>query len=93
MKRRGTSTMLGVWLLTAAMVCPQIHAQGNKAQDNKAQGNKPEPAPMKLKVGDVAPDFKLQYFDGSDEKDVTLSQYRGKSNVVLAFYIFAFTGG
>jgi len=88
MKRRGLSTMLGVWLLTAAIICPQIRAQGNKAQ-----GNKPEPAPMKLKVGDVAPDFKLQYFDGSDEKDVSLSQYRGKSNVVLAFYIFAFTGG
>ena len=52
-----------------------------------------EPAPMKLKVGDVAPDFKLQYFDGSDLKDVSLSQYRGKSNVVVAFYIFAFTGG
>jgi AhpC/TSA family len=83
MKRRGISTMLGVWLIAAAVVCPQI----------KAQGNKPEPAPMKLKVGDVAPDFKLQYFDGSDEKDVSLSQYRGKSNVVLAFYIFAFTGG
>jgi hypothetical protein len=74
--------MLGVWLLTAAILGPQIQAQG-----------KPEPAPLKLKVGDVAPDFKLQYFDGSDEKDVTLSQYRGKSNVVLAFYIFAFTGG
>jgi hypothetical protein len=74
--------MLGVWLLAAAILGPQIQAQG-----------KPEPAPMKLKVGDVAPDFKLQYFDGSDEKDVTLSQYRGKSNVVLAFYIFAFTGG
>lgn len=83
MKRRGVSTMLGVWLLTAAILCPQM----------KAQGNKPEPAPMKLKVGDVAPDFKLQYFDGSDEKEVSLSQYRGKSNVVLAFYIFAFTGG
>ncbi len=81
MKRRGISTMLGVWLIIAAIVCPQI----------KAQGNKPEPP--KLKVGDVAPDFKLQYFDGSDEKEVTLSQYRGKSNVVLAFYIFAFTGG
>jgi hypothetical protein len=49
--------------------------------------------PMKLKVGDIAPDFKLQYFDGHDLKDVTLSQYRGKKNVVLAFYIFAFTGG
>jgi len=82
MKRKGVSTMLGVWLLTAAMVGPQVKAQ-----------SKPAPAPMKLKVGDVAPNFKLQYFDGSDEKDVTLSQYRGKSNVVLAFYIFAFTGG
>ena len=54
------------------------------------QPAKPE---MKLKVGDVAPDFKMQYFDGHDLKDVTLSQYRGKKNVVLAFYIFAFTGG
>ena len=83
MKRRGVSTMLGLWLLIAALVCPQLQAQGAK----------PEPAPMKLKVGDVAPDFKLNYFDGSDLKDVSLSQYRGKSNVVVAFYIFAFTGG
>ena len=45
------------------------------------------------KVGDVAPDFALKYFDGNDLKDVSLSQYRGKKNVVLAFYIFAFTGG
>ena len=82
MKRKSVSTMLGMCLLAAAIVCPQI----------KAQGNKPE-LPMKLKVGDVAPDFKLQYFDGSDDKEVSLSQYRGKSNVVLAFYIFAFTGG
>ena len=79
--------MWGMRLLTVAMVCtpivcPQMQAQG-----------KPEPAPMKLQVGDVAPDFKLQYFDGSDLKDVTLGQYRGKSNVVVAFYVFAFTGG
>jgi hypothetical protein len=52
-----------------------------------------EPAPTKLKIGDQAPDFKLQYFDGNDLKDVSLSQYRGKKNVALAFYIFAFTGG
>lgn len=45
------------------------------------------------KVGDLAPDFKMQYFDGHDLKDVTLAQYRGKQQVVLAFYIFAFTGG
>lgn len=45
------------------------------------------------KVGDMAPDFTLHYFDGSDLKAVKLSDYRGKENVVLAFYIFAFTGG
>lgn len=45
------------------------------------------------KVGDTAPDFTLKYFDGSDLKDVKLSDYRGKKNVILAFYIFAFTGG
>jgi peroxiredoxin len=59
----------------------------------RAADNQSTPPPLKLKVGDVAPDFKLQYFDGTDLKDVTLSQYRGKKNVVLAFYIFAFTGG
>lgn len=45
------------------------------------------------KVGQMAPDFKLNYFDGNDLKSVSLSQYRGKKNVVLAFFIFAFTGG
>ena len=45
------------------------------------------------KVGDVAPDFHLQYFDGHGMKDVSLDQYRGKQQVVLAFYVFAFTGG
>jgi hypothetical protein len=50
-------------------------------------------APGMPKVGDVAPDFTLKHFDGNDLKDVKLSDYRGKKNVVLAFYIFAFTGG
>ena len=46
------------------------------------------------KVGDMAPDFTLKYSDGSgDLKEVKLSDYRGKKNVVLAFYVFAFTGG
>jgi len=44
----------------------------------------------KIKVGDTAPDFKLRDQNG---KDVTLSDFRGKKNVVLAFYVFAFTGG
>jgi peroxiredoxin len=56
------------------------------AQTNKEASSMP-------KVGDTAPDFTLKYFDGNDLKDVKLSDYRGKKNVVLAFYVFAFTGG
>jgi peroxiredoxin len=43
-----------------------------------------------LKVGDKAPDFSLPDQTG---KQVKLSDFEGKSNVVLAFYVLAFTGG
>ena len=43
-----------------------------------------------LKVGDMAPDFTLPEQNG---KPVKLSDFRGKQNVVLAFYVLAFTGG
>jgi len=43
-----------------------------------------------LKVGDTAPDFVLRDTTGNDVK---LSDFRGKKNVVLAFYVLAFTGG
>jgi peroxiredoxin Q/BCP len=43
-----------------------------------------------LKVGDKAPDFTLP--DQAGNK-VSLSQFLGKKNVVLAFYVLAFTGG
>lgn len=40
--------------------------------------------------GDPAPDFELQ---GSDGATYTLSQFRDKKSVVLAFFPKAFTGG
>ncbi len=40
-----------------------------------------------LKVGDEAPDFTLP----STQGPITLSSYRGKKNVVLAFFPAAFT--
>jgi AhpC/TSA family len=43
-----------------------------------------------LKVGDMAPDFTLL---DNHWKQVHLSDYRDKKNVVLAFYVLAFTEG
>ncbi len=43
-----------------------------------------------VKVGDQAPDFSLPDQNGTVIK---LGDFRGKKNVVLAFYIKAFTPG
>lgn len=58
-----------------------------------AQAQQQKPEPLKLKVGDMAPDFHLKYFDGAKVQDVSLDQFKGKKSVVLAFFVFAFTGG
>ena len=50
----------------------------------------PAPPPLTLKVGDMAPDFTLPSTAGGRVK---LSDFRGKNNVVLAFFVLAFTGG
>ena len=43
-----------------------------------------------LKAGDMAPDFTLL---DNQWKQIHLADYRGKKNVVLAFYVLAFTEG
>jgi hypothetical protein len=80
MKRKRLGVRALGLLLAISLVSPAF------AQANKEDSGMP-------KVGDLAPDFTLKHFDGNDLKDVKLSDYRGKKNVVLAFYIFAFTGG
>jgi peroxiredoxin len=49
-----------------------------------------QPPKTHLKVGDAAPDFTLPSTAGGK---VSLSDFRGKKAVVLAFYPAAFTGG
>jgi len=70
-----------------------------------AQTPSPTPPPQRtapaaphtnLKVGQPAPDFTLpSSISGADGRKVSykLSDLKGKKNVVLAFYVFAFTGG
>jgi peroxiredoxin len=50
----------------------------------------PPASNLKVKVGDEAPDFTLP---DTDNKPVKLSDYRGKKNVVLSFFVAAFTAG
>ncbi|MGD9056493.1 MAG: peroxiredoxin [Desulfobacterales bacterium] len=49
---------------------------------------KPVDSTLKVKVGDLAPDFTLPSVSGDD---VTLSQYRGKKHVVISFVPAAWT--
>ena len=77
------SALLFVWAMLA------VAALAQPAQQPAAQ---PQPAPPKthLKVGQPAPEFSLTDYNG---KPVKLSDFKGKKNVVLAFYVLAFTGG
>jgi hypothetical protein len=81
MRRRIAVLLLWTLVLAMPRAANQIWAQGEK------KAAPPEP---KFKVGDMAPDFTL--LDTKRQK-VTLSSFRGKKNVALAFYIFAFSGG
>ena len=60
------------------------------AQQSTTATQQPAPPSTHLKVGQPAPDFTLVDTTG---KEVKLSDFKGKKNVVLAFYVLAFTGG
>jgi cytochrome oxidase Cu insertion factor (SCO1/SenC/PrrC family) len=76
--RRTAVLLLWILALAAPRLGDRVWAQGPPA---------PEP---KFKVGDTAPNFKLL---DQNRKEVELNSFRGKKNVALAFYVFAFTGG
>ncbi len=83
-------------LLVLAVVVPLFSQCSTATTASKATATAANTAkaaavqPAVLKVGDKAPDFTLPDQFG---KDISLSQFRGKKNVVLAFYVLAFTGG
>jgi len=70
-------------LIIRSLVCGAVLAAGALAQGQA-------PSKTHLKEGDMAPDFTLNATTGGKVK---LSDFRGKSNVVLAFFPAAFTGG
>src|ERR671916_434942 len=99
MKRNSVIAPLLVGLSLCGLTCqktgqtPDGSASANVTNTSGgAQGGAQQPAAPRtqLKVGDPAPDFALTDTEG---QTVKLSDYRGKKNVVLAFYVLAFTGG
>jgi cytochrome oxidase Cu insertion factor (SCO1/SenC/PrrC family) len=77
----------GLIALLFGMLVLSGPASMNRVWGQEKKDAMPEPT---VKVGDMAPDFTLRDTKG---KEVSLHDFRGKKNVTLAFYIFAFTGG
>ncbi len=73
--------VLRISVVTAVFAALAVSAQAQQT----AQAPLPEPS---VKVGEMAPDFTLKDQNG---KPVSLQDFRGKQNVALAFYVFAFS--
>jgi hypothetical protein len=94
--------LCAIFLLAAATIAG---AQSTTTPSPSAPSSTQTPAQPKatpvvphtnLKVGQAAPDFTLpSTVVGADGRSVRykLSDFKGKKNVVLAFYVLAFTGG
>jgi len=91
-------SVLKLTVLASVLAVGTVMAQAPAPQGQGAPGGAPgargpagPPAvPTVVKVGDMAPDFSLQGTDGKTHK---LSDYRGKTNVVVAWFPKAFTQG
>jgi len=71
-------------MIVAAALAGCLAAGAIRAQED------PKITHTSLKAGDMAPDFTLL---DNQWKQIHLSDYRGKKNVVLASYVLAFTEG
>jgi cytochrome oxidase Cu insertion factor (SCO1/SenC/PrrC family) len=99
-KRIYETAVLLIMLALLSLACQRASQPGgNQSAAANTTGNtggaqpagQPPAAPKtSLKVGDAAPDFTLNDTNGNAVK---LSDFRGRKNVVLAFYVLAFTGG
>ena len=90
-----------IFLLAAASIATGQSTPAPASTQTPAQTPAQPKAPpvvphTNLKVGQAAPDFTLpSTIAGADGRSVRykLSDFKGKKNVVLAFYVLAFTGG
>jgi len=86
MTKRSSTLWMSVFLTVLLIGFECLFVLGRQA----GQSTAPATPATTLKVGDAAPDFELP---DQNSKKVRLSDFKGKKNVVLAFYVLAFTGG
>ncbi|MBM4339832.1 MAG: peroxiredoxin [Deltaproteobacteria bacterium] len=88
-KIRIDSVLISIAILILISV-PQVYGASEAYKGNiyKVGDLKPVDSKLKVKVKDLAPDFTLPSLSG---EKVSLSQYRGKKNVVLTFVPAAWT--
>lgn len=85
------ATTMGVFLSTGLLLLGgHVFSQSKGFSDNLYDMGrlKPIDSELKVKTGEPAPDFTLPSVSG---KKISLSQYKGKKNVVLSFVPAAFT--
>ena len=88
----GTRQVIGALALALATCTLAATAANAQAPANT-------PPPPSVKVGQMAPDFTANYLAAPDangrrqSKPVTLSEFKGQKNVVLAFFPAAFSPG
>ena len=90
------ASALGLLLAATTIMVAQTPSPTPTAPPAVAPATQPAAPHTNLKVGQAAPDFNLaSTIAGPDGKSVRykLSDFKDKKNVVLAFYVLAFTGG
>jgi peroxiredoxin (alkyl hydroperoxide reductase subunit C) len=80
--------IVGVLIMLVAITSAHSASDAFKGNIYDPGQLKPTDSTLKVKVGDLAPDFTLPSVSG---ETITLSQYRGKKNVVLSFVPAAWT--
>ncbi|WP_319762806.1 peroxiredoxin [Maridesulfovibrio sp.] len=75
-------------IIISFLLCVNAQARVAKDQIYQQKEMKPVVSSVTVKVGDKAPDFVLPSLSG---KKISLSDYRGKKNVVISFVPAAFT--
>jgi peroxiredoxin len=88
MPKKSILSIVALVLTLSVPAWAQTHSEAFKDNIYQPGNLKPTDSVLKVKVGDQAPDFTLPAVSGDK---VTLSQYRGKKNVVLSFVPAAWT--